>query len=40
MTLITKNNSIYTNYNGDVLDIYAIEGSNGDKNVLYSINKR
>jgi len=36
MTLITKNNSIYANYNGDVLDIYAIEGSNGDKKMFYT----
>ena len=36
MTLITKNNSIYANYNGEVMDIYALEGSNGDKQIFYT----
>ena len=36
MTLITKNNSIYANYNGEVMDIYALEGSNGNKQIFYT----
>ena len=36
MTLITKKNSIYANYNGEVLDIYALEGSNGNKQIFYT----
>ena len=36
MTLITKNNSIYANDNGDVMDIYALEGSNGNKQIFYT----
>jgi len=36
MTLITKKNSIYANYNGEVMDIYALEGSNGNKQIFYT----
>ena len=36
MTLITKNNSIHANYNGEVMDIYAVEGSNGNKQIFYT----
>ena len=36
MTLITKNNSIHANYNGKVMDIYALEGSNGNKQIFYT----
>ena len=36
MTLITKNNSIYANYNGEVMDIYALEGSDGNKQIFYT----
>ena len=36
MTLITKNNSIFANYNGEVMDIYALEGSDGNKQIFYT----
>ena len=36
MTLITKNNSIHANYNGEVMDIYALEGSDGNKQIFYT----
>jgi len=36
MTLITKNNSIHANYNGEVMDIYALEGSDGNRQIFYT----
>lgn len=36
MTLITENNSAHVNYNGEVMDMYAVKDSNGIKQIFYT----